>query len=320
MLAALAFAVLASDIETRLARLERTVLQEAGATEDVLCDLDCQAMRTCVDEGTVSARLAAGSLAESDAAVVPQILRDTCVGGMTDRIVSVIGMFDPMPAPATTFPSSCSRWTSPKKVALVHVPRSAGGTMSKTMYNVPMNWTEIHSSASGQMSLDEYDIFIVATRDPIARFISAFNFYFAEPPYNVSVAAWTGPNALGKAALPIEGWNATRNPGMLQQAVYSCFSQLPGGVNAFAEALERPGTCGDLARRLSHEEVCDTRPARARSHAAVLRSSPLYLSRTCAYCPLPGVVYCVRVHTSSGDGRAGRHAALCGSISAPDAP
>jgi hypothetical protein len=48
---------------------------------------------------------------------------------------------------------------------------------------------------------------------------------------------------------------ATVAPGrpLMWHAYVDCFSRLPGGINAFAEALDQEGACGTLARRMLHD-------------------------------------------------------------------
>jgi hypothetical protein len=101
------------------------------------------------------------------------------------------------------------------------------------LLHAPVNFTHVHMDWSEfYFDPEEYDIFIVATRNPVNRIISAFN--------------WRHP--IGGAPL-FPHWTP------VERMMYRCFPQLPGGVNMFAEALEENDTdCGWLARRCLHSE------------------------------------------------------------------
>ena len=89
----------------------------------------------------------------------------------------------------------------------------------------------MHNNNAHVLADCRFTHYVVVTRDPVARTVSAFNFRH-----------------------PIGG-----NPGHpymspAELVLYTeCFPALPGGVNAFAESLAEEGRCGDIARTCLHE-------------------------------------------------------------------
>jgi hypothetical protein len=94
----------------------------------------------------------------------------------------------------------------------------------------PVNFTHDHGTFHQRyFEPEDYDIFVVAVRDPISRAISAFN--------------WRHPFGGGPVG---DGLSAE------EMELYACFPELPGGVNHFAESLDDNSTCGEAARRCLH--------------------------------------------------------------------
>ena len=81
--------------------------------------------------------------------------------------------------------------------------------------------------------------FVVTLRDPVARAVSAFTFV-SRPDFSAGA----------KSLMRFAGGEA-----MYAQLYDACFPH-PGGPSAFAEALDEPGACGDVARRCVHEPEC----------------------------------------------------------------
>lgn len=132
------------------------------------------------------------------------------------------------PAPPERFPSGC-QWQNPRRLALVHIGRSAGTSIRGILRRAPVNFTHDHSRFHQQyFHPADYDLFLVATRDPVSRVVSAFN--------------WRHPVGGG----PVSGLHVA------EQELYACFPDLPGGVNRFAESLNDETACGEAARRCLH--------------------------------------------------------------------
>ena len=165
---------------------------------------------------------------------------------------------------------------SKKKIALLHTGKTAGGTISNTFNSAGMNYTEIHIFTGldpwnrtvtietvAELAGAEYDIYIVPTREPAARVISAFNGLHAD-----GGDAWLNP---ASPFVPTDNTTlervvadplSFRSGGVgtaFLQALSTCFDQLPGGVSAFAAALAgAPGGCNDVARRAIADPLIGT--------------------------------------------------------------
>jgi hypothetical protein len=74
-----------------------------------------------------------------------------------------------------------------------------------------------------------HDIYIVSTRDPVSRTISAFN-------WRHTIGGGGDDKGSGPSPTELELYN-------------DCFPELPGGVSHFAEALGEQTRCGWLARK-----------------------------------------------------------------------
>ena len=107
-------------------------------------------------------------------------------------------------------------------VALVHVGKCAGMTAMQALNSVPLSYTHIHMQESEKWNPSDFDIFVVLTREPASRTISAFNYMH---PY--------GGNADFKAP------DGSQLLGPQTAKMYACFNQSRGAANAFAEALSK---------------------------------------------------------------------------------
>lgn len=167
------------------------------------------------------------------------------------------------------------QWKSPKRIAFVHVGKTAGMTLRATNdQDLPkhllVNWTVIHEGSfdSTQDSLKgtsglaaDFDIYILPTRDPLSRVISAFNWHHVDGGgvWNVvpaDNATYDSATVAAILAEPLSSPPGSSHAYDFWAALSACFPQLPGGVNAFAEALESPSRCGQLARRSLLEPTC----------------------------------------------------------------
>lgn len=137
-------------------------------------------------------------------------------------------------APAHHFPATAGcRWTSPKRIALIHVGKCAGESLQRMLNNAPVNFTHVHQNwLDSYFDPNDYDLFIVSTRDPVSRLVSAYN--------------WRHPdmNVLGAFG----SW------GPVEEQMYQCFMQYPGSANAWAESLNESTRCGALSRRCMHSQ------------------------------------------------------------------
>jgi len=169
--------------------------------------------------------------------------------------------------------STCKSMAN-KSIVNLHTGKTAGNTITLTFEELNLSFTAVHfyagrpqhgtpdipSQAMTSLALADYDVYIVPTRNPVSRVISAFNAL-----HTPDGAAWLNPaspfvpisnatvdgiisNAMN---VTIEAeLDAKQHHYALLQALSTCFPQLPGGVNAFAEALAGPpGGCNDVARR-----------------------------------------------------------------------
>lgn len=156
-------------------------------------------------------------------------------------------------APAHHFPAhSGCQWTSPKRIALIHVGKCAGESLQRMLNAAPVNFTHVHQNwHEAYFDPNDYDLFVVSTRDPVSRLVSAFN--------------WRHPDMSPVAGGATGWWGPT------ESQMYQCFMQYPGAANAWAEALSQNDTvCGQLARRCLHSA-----PARC---AHLARGFSWYLS------------------------------------------
>lgn len=97
-----------------------------------------------------------------------------------------------------------------------------------------------------------YTHYVVTTRDPVARTISAFNFR----------------HVLG-------GITPGTKTSLAEHELYiDCFPELPGGVSRFAESLDGMGRCSRLARACLYEPARDCVHL-GRGHAYYLQSTGL---------------------------------------------
>ena len=154
----------------------------------------------------------------------------------------------------------CSyQWTANKRVLLVHVGKTAGATLLHTLQKWNSNVTQVHEytghdSEVLDTALEDFDMYIVPTRDPVSRIVSAFNFLHADGGLSWNNTEFRpGPPAVVKSIMANaldESVHFDYTSFSFLQALSTCFNQLPGGVNAFAEALMGPpGGCNDVARR-----------------------------------------------------------------------
>ena len=144
-----------------------------------------------------------------------------CMGGEVGRAIA------PAAPPMAAAPRCGFR--RPMRIALLHVGKSAGTALTETLREGPVNVTRVHINADRHFDAAAVDVFVVTTRDPVARVISAFN--------------WNHP---------IGGGPTSAQPHDDERRMYvECFPELPGGVSAFAEALSAANrtACAQLARR-----------------------------------------------------------------------
>jgi len=151
---------------------------------------------------------------------------------------------------------TASRWphsgSHPAHIALIHVGKTAGASVKVMLDRAHVPHHQVHTQ-NAHTALDcRFTHYIVTTRDPINRTISAFN--------------WRHTNG-GRENIH------THSPAEME--LYNeCFPQVSGASYAFAEALSSSGRCAMLAR------ACLFEPARgcehlAKGHAYYLQSTGL---------------------------------------------
>ena len=129
------------------------------------------------------------------------------------------------------------------RIAFVHMLKTAGTPVYLALNNAGVNYTHVHKHNWDVVSSVGFDVYIVSMRDPFNRTVSAFNY-----------GHWVG--GFNGGALEGESMNNTdesMNSADAERFYYECFGALPGGVNAFAEALSEETPCGQLARRALHD-------------------------------------------------------------------
>jgi len=237
------------------------------------------------------------ALPSPDAAFVLTLRDDDCtpVPGLEMYGFNPRGApFPPAPPHQVGHVEGCELSGQKRKVAFVHIGKTAGSMVHGLLDANGVSYTEFELGMLERLKqdLDNYDTFIVATRDPISRSVSAFNFdhpigggstdvsaivneaYVAGlptmcvPAVNLTnpatefnhnrdgaIAPYRVPNPINSplatpATYDLYAGAVPTGPKPLMMSVFTdCFPQLPGGVNAFAEALEGAGACSDLARR-----------------------------------------------------------------------
>ena len=151
-----------------------------------------------------------------------------------------------------TFPDTPTcRWAGRTLgIAFVHVGKTGGGTLNKMLYemldetvtfnqvhendgctNESIRWSSPHVPLNAaDLTRCELTLYIVMTRDPVDRVVSAFNFQGSRPK------------------------PAFRDCAAQEKLFNECFRTYPGAAQAFAESLDQPLTeCGALARAFVHE-------------------------------------------------------------------
>jgi hypothetical protein len=226
------------------------------------------------------------------------------VPGWTDPLV-VMEVEDVSPsAPAHNFPATCQRWSEPKRIAFVHVGKTAGETIQATLQLASLNFTQIHEINTAQ-SLEPYDLYIVSTREPLSRLASAFNWIHTDGG-GVWALSNTTPTldlagVLREARVHTDPLNTSLVPRAIDNSLITelskCFSQLPGGFDAFARAQDEQGDCADLARRCLLE-VCPPGPDSELPLTACVHSS--HVAACAVWCVMCDV-WCA-VQSSSGCG------------------
>lgn len=204
--------------------------------------------------------------------------QSVCIGGTAtlSKPSMTLSMVPPSAPPQRFEHTSSCQWTKPMRILLVHVGKTAGTSVFDALATAPVNFTVVHASlprdAMDRM-MEDYDLYIFMTREPISRTISAFNWLHFDGGGNFDSADmnwtdWTSRSAGFREVEDTFRDNWTKAPLWLDRnesilgALSHCFAMLPGGVNAFAESLDSEGACADIARRALQE------PASGSGHLA----------------------------------------------------
>ena len=119
-------------------------------------------------------------------------------------------------------------------ITFVHVGKTGGSTLREYFREHNIEHEMVHVAPgdtykwrSGMQMRGR--CIIVSVRDPVARTISAFNWR-----HPVGGVRSTDMNSLPG--------------GDVEEKLYECFPELPGGINKFAEALNESTKCGNIVR------------------------------------------------------------------------
>lgn len=162
-----------------------------------------------------------------------------------------------------TFPSddaTCEFAGQTAKIAMIHVGKTAGTTLSKLVIAAGVPVTPFHEigtvsndvctrySFPYSEALDcRFTHYIVPMREPINRTISAFNF--------------------GAGSYDVGAQHETKQPAFYK-LYETCFPKAIGAMSAFAEALGADSDCGNVARACLYEPAmgCSSHLARGMSY------------------------------------------------------
>jgi len=140
-----------------------------------------------------------------------------------------------------TFPGKSSI-----RIFTPHIGKTAGSSLALQLAKAPINFTYAHVGKASNVNVDDsFDVLIISTREPLNRTISAFNWRHSDGGGDWNRQAFdesTPPKVLETQSV--------------EQALYACNKQYPGGFNEFAESLEDESVCGHIGRRCMHEPVC----------------------------------------------------------------
>ena len=144
------------------------------------------------------------------------------------------------------------------RILMIHTGKTAGSSLIDVLSHANLNWTLVHAGLglgpaadTIEAIVEHYDMYIIPTREPTARTISAFNWMHLDGGGDWDQAGFAGPSRPATTirqdwlAAQVELW---KNESILG-ALSECFPELPGGANAFAESLGSEGNCSDIARR-----------------------------------------------------------------------
>ena len=93
-------------------------------------------------------------------------------------------------------PACASQPNRSAHIAVIHVPKSAGTTLEQMLERMMLNYTLLHDE-SHAFQPERFELFVITTRDPGERVISAFNFNdpFEEDGSCQSGSAWKANGA-----------------------------------------------------------------------------------------------------------------------------
>ena len=189
-----------------------------------------------------------------------------CVSGdYMDRML-------PCNAPANAFPAACPTQPSSARIAVLHVPKAAGMSFNEMFLtsNASLNFTLLHDRAT-EFIPEDYDIFIVLTRDPIGRVVSAFNFndpFYSSPSRDRDFQC----GGITLAADP-PACRATARFLYLDcfpPPMWADDANASSAVDAFARSFEDDGACGNVSRTCTRSAwAVETRLCGSNPHLAM---------------------------------------------------
>ena len=179
-----------------------------------------------------------------------------CVAGQTSAGVAYdLQSGEMVVAPPMSFDQPDCAQPRPARVALLHVPKTAGLQIEDMLLESPVNFTLLHDE-SDVFDPNSYDLFIASVRDPVSRVISAFNY---NDPFNLDGSCEASGKSGGLEPCSDLATNLYRN--CFPTSLVSNHSNHTGAVDIFARTLlvnSINSTCAMTARAclLESDAMC----------------------------------------------------------------
>lgn len=138
-------------------------------------------------------------------------------------------------APPYQLPADCASFPSRRSVRIFvpHIGKTAGSALGMQLAISPINFTYAHLGPPTGATIDpSFDVFIVATRDPVSRTISAFN--------------WRHTDG---------GGDFVRGIVESEKALYACNMDYPGGADDDATHPYTPSDPSAHLHRILHRPI-----------------------------------------------------------------
>jgi hypothetical protein len=137
--------------------------------------------------------------------------------------------------------------TTAARIAYLHVPKTSGTALERTLLHTPVNFTLMHDE-SDDFVPEDFDLFIISARDPSARLISAFNFNDPFEDGNCIAQGKANDDTCGEYARTLyQDCNPPPDPTTTGAAYAS--------ADSFAISLGVTDPCGKTARTCVHNDT-----------------------------------------------------------------